>query len=291
MLVLMLALTALPASAESIFPTIPTKMTEEAPSYALLMDIVPTKEETLEDGSLRQYFHGVSQDDFNKFGVYLGEKGYATSNVEYVDEKALATDIVKDDIVFHVLFDWVDLTLTVTYPKDLKVEQKVIPDPLAGFVELNKNDVIHVKSDSFQGTFQVSDWNINTYIKVYINFTECFHNGIIATFDFYNKDTITVSMVKQISNLNLYYINEDNHYIYPLQLLWENPYGRYCDHLAYDAESNMSIPSLEHRSMYACTTSIPQNVVSTTDGTLAIAFDFVPNNTSYVVYLRRPNEQ
>lgn len=316
MLALMLVLTALPASAQSIFPTIPTKMTEEAPNYGLLMNVTPAKEETLKDGSLQQFFRGVSQDNFNKFGVYLGEKGYTLPNSEYVGTSALSADVVKDDIAFKVLYNWVDMTLTVTYPKDVKVEQPKIPDPFAGYQRLGFGEKVRVKNTDTGaniGDVTITAFNLNKEIKAKAKYSSgnwwdqgSFFTSIQGTFN--NVSTGLVKL-RDIYDVQLHYINADNHYVYGAKefgfegykceveidvgqslsakeiYFWFNA-SRYSS-VYYTGVSCASLSRMDIGSVF----DVPEVVRTSTDGILALTFSFAGNSTPYVLYIRNPNEQ
>ena len=288
---LMLLLTAIPASAESLFSLLPTSQTDPIPNYGLMAGVDPASEETLEDGSTRYHYANVAAQSFLDFGTLLGEKGYAIDpNSMKVEGSAQTMNLVKDDIVFTITYDQVRLTLVVTYPAGANIEVYEEPDPFEGYVELPYKQEVQVKASSFQGSFEVLSYDMKASFQS--DYSSSSSERPCVVIWAYNKGTKSVYMKNIIRNVKLHYINDDNHYTYSAGCYatqsktgnygWQL-YARYLS-----TDSFGYIDSLNSEKIYAFASDVPVAVRTATDGTLAVTFTFIPTNTNYVVYLRRP---
>lgn len=287
---LMLLLTAIPASAESLFSLLPTSQTDPIPNYGLMAGVDPTSEETLEDGSTRYHYANVAAQSFLDFGTLLGDKGYAIDpNSMKVEGTAQTMNLVKDDIVFTITYDQVAMTLVVTYPEGANVEQPKIPDPFEGYIELQWGQSVIMRTAHFQGTFTLIQYS-TSYTYRHGN-TLSYHwsddaPNILFSID--NVGTDEVRVIDIIDNVEYHYINTDNHYSTESTLrsyvAFDSPtYG------VHDIKDTVTIQSLCYAELNHGIRIDNERIVNATDGIAAITFTLCDGN-HYVVYLRRPAE-
>ncbi|MBQ7848987.1 MAG: hypothetical protein IJ343_04615 [Clostridia bacterium] len=302
MLALTLVLTAIPASAQSLFGNLikSRPVTEKAPSYAVLMETTPASETTLDDGSLQHLFRGVTMENFDAFGVYLGEKGYALANAEYVGETALQTDVVKESISFHVLYSWADEKLTVTYPKGLEVEQPKIPDPFEGYTRIEIGEPITIRDEDGKKYGELTvcgfHWNENTpekdekgkvtdYIDAWAEFS--FKSAYPSDVFLGSVSNATVELHPAVN-----YVNQDNVYTYETWNIYfehvhKNGYLKVKERLYSE---RVCVSSFETESFVEIYKWIPDEVLKATDGILAYTFTVTGYDKPFVFYHRNPNE-
>ena len=157
--------------------------------------------------------------------------------------------------------------------------------PFDGYTELTVNDKISSNEYSFHGTFQIYSYRSG---MLYMDFSHG-EPGVGISFYADNQGTAEVPLRDLISNINTHYLSEGTHYMYPMIFCSYNPTNFWYD--SPFMPDSPSIGSLNKRFFGAYTTLIPSSAVNAVDGTLAITFTFLPTNTNYVVYLRRPAEQ
>lgn len=143
LIIAMLMLAAVPASATSLFtlPDTSANTSLTTISYGVRLNTVPASETTLSDGSLQQIYSGVTDESFTTFGIALSENGYTLGEQNNVNNVINAT-VINGQITFSVAFDRNAGTLTVVYPAGVTPE---ITNVFEGYVELNFGDKVRVK--------------------------------------------------------------------------------------------------------------------------------------------------
>lgn len=291
------------AFAEGLFSdTLPT-LSVEYISYGVRMGVEPSFTQTQENGSTKEVYTSVSVDDYYAFGNILGEQGYAIAEQNQT-ESGVNLTLVKEDARFQVAYDMAEETLSVTYPKDAKVEQPEIPDPFPGYTRIEFGDAIKVgksimKFDEFHffdeehsitedvvsnpesryGFLQKHYEHIGTWLK--------------GTFD--NREVASVA-IGPLCSTALWYINEDNAYTYDGhalgifntngELAVSRGTGFYSSYRGeYDTYVWSEVLSLRTCDIGGTFLFIPDRVKNAKDGILAITFDFTDGG-KYVLYIR-----
>lgn len=315
---LSLLMTALPAAAESIFPMLPTASslpTEEAPSYGALTGEDPLSETMLPDGSVQQIFAAVTQDDFNSFGVYLGEAGYTMPSYTYVGSTGLSAQVVKGTIAFDVLYDWGVQQLTVTYPQGITIAPKKLADPFEDYVRLAIGQKVSLrdgKTGTSLGEVTIDAFNLGGEITAsgsYMLGAMYSFNDLNAWLEATYRNASTGRVyLQELYDVQLHYVNADNHYTFDayreirsdrrncdVGMLTEGciVYVQHQTPSMFDVVSGewgpRSCPSLETMAIGSAF-DIPDYVLSAEDGILALTFTFAGVDTPYVLYLREPGK-
>lgn len=312
-----LLMTALPAAAESIFPMLPTapaQSAEEAPSYGALTGEDPMSETIMPDGSVQYVYSGVTQEDFNAFGVYLGEAGYTLPSYEYVGASGISAQVVKGTIVFDVLYDWESQLLTVSYPQGVKIAPKKLPDPFEGYVRFNFGQRVRLRDAAGKslGEVTIDDFTIGGEITAsgsYLLGTYRSFGQLNAWVEgtYRNASTQSVRLM-ELYDVQLHYVNADNHYTFDAYreircdqrscdvgtLMADRiVYAQHQTPSMFDVLSGewgaRSCPSLESVEI-GSGFDLPDYVLTAEDGILALTFTFAGVETPYVLYLREPGK-
>jgi len=259
-------LLAIPASASSIFPAIPTAMIEEAPSYGVLMDLEPQMEETLFDGSVRHTYGGVTQESFNAYGVLLNERGYTLPSYEYVDS-SLVAQVVKDSIAFQITFDWTAGTLKVVYPEGVKYEVRKVANPFEGYMPVEMGQTVKFKGFVEMTLSDFAEYKSRYRDCTYVLKTSCKNISTVNTKGgriFWQQYYSGSGPI----HATVHYLNSDAHYTWA------------CTH--YN-EYDSLISVMTSGNAWACF-EIPGSVVNAEDGILAITLE--KGEEKFVIYLR-----
>lgn len=287
---LALLMTTITAGAETLFSLLPVSQIEPVPNYGLMAGVDPVSEETLADGSTSFRYINVQAQSFLDFGTLLAEKGYAIDPDSLtVEGSAQTMNIIKDDIVFSVCYDQVALTLIVTYPEGANVEVYEEPDPFEGYVEIALNESVSVKSAGFHGTFAMQRVYAQSDIRTSMYGDPL--KGIVVQLRLYNMAASAQAITSLFSNCTFHYINSDNHYQYRLYtaIFKRYEYAPNANH--FTGPDGIFVEPLESVTEYMVTNqNVPDAVLNSTDGTIAVTFTFVPTGTNYIVYYRCPAE-
>lgn len=301
MILAIVMLIGISASAASIFTLPSASEMENVISYGVQMGVEPISETTLADGSLKQLYNNATDQSFTDFGIILGEQGYSLADQKVVNGVIVAT-VVKEDISFTVEYDRNGGMLAVIYPKGTKIEVPEIPDPFEGYIPLKFNEVVRLTD---KGDIKIESFMSTDGVKGYMygnNFEE--FGGALRDFDYELKFTFTniskysIEAHTLFSNMKLHYINDDNHYTYNVfyATVWGEKFeiGRDGkDGIIYyykDYNQQYSLPevsSMEKGYFSAGFSDIPSLVRTSKDGIMAITFNLYGIETPYVLYIRK----
>lgn len=310
LIIAMLMLAAVPASATSLFtlPDTSANTSLTAISYGVRLNTVPVSETTLSDGSLQQIYSGVTDESFTTFGIALSENGYTLGEQNNVDNIIAAT-VINGQITFSVAFDRSAGTLTVVYPTGVTPE---ITNAFEGYVELKFGDKVRIKDPEtgenwgdvvinqfFQNKEYTAAWKYSTGAYNTDNKLQMY---LLGSFDSVFANTLKANVLFEAT---LHYINSDNHYTYPLHKNLHDENNELPNDigivLTEDSACFMlsggstyhpkwyapSIQSMEITQIAAGFSNVPDRVRTSTDGIMAITFEFAGVDTPYVLYIRR----
>ena len=115
-LMMALALLLAAAQAESFFPAVPTE--EYAPSYGAFMGVNPDQESE-EDSRLVLAYRNVTQEDFERYGSYLQDKGYSYSQddctYDYENCTLIISKLTNGSLSFAIGYVWDRMILMEVY--------------------------------------------------------------------------------------------------------------------------------------------------------------------------------
>lgn len=200
------------ALAQSLFPALPVQETEEAPNFGIVLNKNALLVENLEDGSTVYTYAPVTQEDFNVFGVYLNEKGFALGNSRYVGN-ALEAQVQKGEISFQVFFDWEKQSLKVTYPQGVEVEKKSLLHYFPDHTVLSMGDtvkidgVVKMQLNEF-GKYELA-YGFGSFPCLYTTCTSL----TAADKQFFPGDKIGRSI-----DMKVHYISEDGEFVFDVAL-------------------------------------------------------------------------
>lgn len=292
------------AFADSILPSLKTVAAAEvAVNYGMRMNAAPTSTTTLSDGSYQEIYSGVTEDDYNNFGSILGELEYSVASVE-TTETGVDLELQKGDISVELSYDVAAGKLAMRYPEGTQVEQPKPYDPFEGYVRFAIGDTVKIAG---LGEVTISDVHLNEpvtvcYFKDYSNddyFTDITNVWLQGTFK--NIDNKEFS-INELAGIHLIYINEDNTYTYELSNgIYESATGaigmissdniyivRGFYSFSHDAIF-YSVKPLEYFDFAAGFYHVPEEVVTSDEGTLAITFKFNGCDQDYVLVLHENN--
>ena len=102
------------ACSEGLLPTLSNAYGVAMPSLTEALHRYPESEETV-DGAAVEHWTGITEDDFNTFGVYLKKGGAALQDYR-VGGSVFTATIAKGGCTFSFMFDTSTETAVVTYP-------------------------------------------------------------------------------------------------------------------------------------------------------------------------------
>jgi len=227
---------------------------------------------------LQQTYANVPQEDFNTFGIYLGELGYTLPNYEYVGESALAADVVKDDIAFKIQYDWNLQQLIVVYPEGVRPQRIEIADPFAGYTVLVEGnfdrsffpfsyDYYFVKVNSGKVMLQTTkdDWK-RTHSEA--------GGAYVLNVAYWNQSAYGQDMTYLVSNVSFHYITDQGHTRYTASCVGvDETIAPSASGQGYWWIDNASAAALFNR-----------------DGITAVTFNVLGYDTPFVIYVHNPNE-
>jgi len=281
--------------ASSLFTLPSTSDVEAAVSYGVTFGKTPASESTLADGSIKQVYTQVKDDDFLSFGTVLAERGYSAVSQLMVDGVA-ETVVAKGDIRFTVAYDQAKHSLSVVYPADTNVEVQQIHNP---FEELERSgELIRVEAGEM---FKLDNVCTMTVTGFYLNeYTESFYtryNGVRKTAGYMPTNTRIEMEAKNISTKSLsttssidavlHYIDENGHYTFKNDV-WGVPTKHGIEH----NHDDYNLEPLENGKWCFGFSTVPESVRTSSDGYLAVTieacFSSMNNTQKYIIYFREP---
>ena len=107
------------AMADMLLPDLHTIVNQvELPSLRRCTLTNPTKEETMNDGSKKVTFEGITEEIYNSFSSYLYERGCTLADYDIVDNVITMT-LAKGSSSFTFEYNFESLEAVVLYPKVL----------------------------------------------------------------------------------------------------------------------------------------------------------------------------
>ena len=156
-LILALVLFVTGCLAESAFELLPEDNTEtvrlQAPSYGAMANVEPERVEQSADGGTIVTYSGVDAAGFNRFGVYLGERGFAATGQEK-EENRLAYSLSDGQASFVMIYDMEARTMQLVYPEGTDYEVSLFP----GYTRIDFNEEINIPG---LGKFTFHDFVLN----------------------------------------------------------------------------------------------------------------------------------
>lgn len=304
------------AMAGSILPSWDAASTE-AISFGAALGVKPTHVITHPDGSTQYTYSPVTADDYDVFGVYLGENGYVLESYE-VQEGAIVARIVKDSLSLIVSYHAQDAWLSVRYPAGVKIEQASQSDPLQGYTRLEWGQQLSIPGLG-KITFTKAHLNepLTSYILSYNSVTRAltYRNGRFslyaetegrAPFQAWVEGTFLNTSVDEqpIANLfdaELVYITDENTYSYSLNAPYKNlgqldddgrlylytidtSWGDY--QMSLNMRKKAAVQSLDQISFAAGFADVPAAIYAGQDGTVAILITFESSEETYALKIR-----
>ena len=290
------------ASAGTLFPSLAPSIpdsVEGAPSYGGYANVRPAKEEPYADGGTVVTYTGVSEQDYEGFGNYLAQLGFelVDSNVQgRVAEMIVANDQYSIGVVYNA--DTGDLQLI--YGEGVEYAKM---DIFKGYTRISLGETLKVPG---LGEFTFTEFHLNNYSLR--RATELFYGGIIGrvsntstalVFKYmnttnqtkhYRSDAFAIGDVfyegynkrNDLADITLYYINDDGDYAYPSIF-----YGLLTSDLWLFADDETDIGVRQMATSLRCASfDVPQAVLNSTDGTLAVALEFHGTDVKAVLFLR-----
>ena len=304
-LILALVLSVTGCLAESVFELLPEENTEtvrlQAPSYGAMANAEPERVEQSADGGTIVTYSGVDAAGFNRFGVYLGERGFAATGQEK-EEHRLAYSLSDGQVSFVMIYDMEAKTMQLVYPEGTDYEVSLFP----GYTQIAFNEEISIPG---LGRFTFHDFVLNgdgqsaqyfssgsTGIKGFGLHAGPVHSWL--SFTFHNTSTSYIrygcfdnTYYNEFFTDSLVYVNQDNNYEYtstrfgafdPEKKLIAQGYLLSSDRKArFWNDSCEPLGSKE----YALPYDLPDNLRESSDGTIAIKLDFM-NGEKYVLVAR-----
>lgn len=200
------------AFAQSLFPAIPVQEMEAAPNFGIVLNRNALLVENLEDGSTVYTYAPVTQEDFNQFGVYLNEQGFALGDSRYVGN-ALEAKVQKDKVSFQVFFDWEKESLQVIYPQGVEVEKKSLRHYFPDYTLLAVGDtvkmdgIVKMTLNEF-GKYELA-YGFGSFPCLYTTCTSL----TAADQHFFPGDKIGRSI-----DMKVHYISEDGEFVFDVSL-------------------------------------------------------------------------
>ena len=102
------------AHGEGLLPTLSNAYGIAMPSLTEALGRYPEREETV-DGAAVEHWTGITEDDFNTFGLYLNQAGAALQDYR-VEGLVFTATVAKGGRTFDFVFDTNSETAVVTYP-------------------------------------------------------------------------------------------------------------------------------------------------------------------------------
>ena len=293
------------AFADSILPSLKTVAAAEAAvNYGMRMSAAPTSTATLSDGSYQEMYFGVTEDDYNNFGSILGELEYSVASVE-TTETGVDLELQKGNISIELSYDMAAGRLAMRYPEGTQVEQPKPYDPFEGYVRFAIGDTVKIAG---LGEVTISDVHLNEpvtvcYSKDYSNDNSTDITNVWLQGTFKNIDNKEFS-INELAGIHLIYINEDNTYTYELS---NGKYESATEGIGMISSDNdninivryfysfshdpifYSVKPLEYFDFAAGFYHVPEEVVTSDEGTLAITFKFNGCDQDYVLVLHENN--
>lgn len=306
--IIAIALLITGACAESIFPTLSANTGSEftAISFGAVTGQTPAEINTLLDGSTQQVYTGVTADQYNDFGVALGNAGYRLTSQE---ELANGIELTITNMSFDLVITYTTDTneLTVTYPAGVTPE-KAVPNLFAGYETIEFGDTITVHG---YGSITIDEMTFDG------NAAPLFHMGMGILGEYYFADNAEVYISGSFSNTTtgsvcysdimyctMHYITDEHTYSYPMHYismvnsdgsLYLGTDPNWSNTSMFDLVSGANYPfnlvpasvsSLETGDFACVFSNIPELVKTSDTGILAITFDIPGADQGYVVYVR-----
>ncbi len=114
----------------SLFPDLTEPQSVALPSLAAALGRGPDLTEDLGEGGIREVYGGVTNADFNAFGVFLNECGCAMESYETVDRVFTAV-VSKDGAAFTFRYDIDAQTAELVYPAGTRPDAGSAPEEAA----------------------------------------------------------------------------------------------------------------------------------------------------------------
>lgn len=294
---LMVLCMMVPAScgmASSLFTLPAASEAEEALSYSAAFGVMPASETSLADGSTKQVYTQVQDQDFLDFGTVLAERGYGAENQQMVEGVAQTT-VFKGDIRFTVGYDQANHTLSVVYPQGLRIEQMKLANP---FAEAERSgELIRVEmGETFTlpglCSVTVKDFHLNDEIDAYYVGYKGRKDHEGTAYSWIDMEVENISNENQSSlmtlSVYLHYVDENGHYSF-----YTNPKtnGVPVDHRIITNHDGTNLKPLYSSTWAFGFKDVPEMVRTSTDGYLAITFSPWGSHSSdkqYIIYVREP---
>ncbi len=299
-LILALVLSVTGSLAESAFELLPEETTEavrlQAPSYGAMANAEPERVEQSADGGTIVTYSGVDAAGFNRFGVYLGERGFSATGQEK-EEHRLAYSLSDGQVSFVMIYDMEAKTMQLVYPEGTDYEVSLFP----GYTRIAFNEEINIPGLGkltfhdfvLNGSGQRSWFFSTTTSKKYIHEL---NNWL--SFTFYNTSSRKVNYgydpfneKSDLFTATLVYHNADGEYEYinnvygafepDKKLLAMEEWDGSKEGIVFENKSCAPLSSME----YAATFDLTSDMRASTDGTIAIKLDFI-NGEKYVLVAR-----
>lgn len=301
-MVLLLMAVPLNSLAESLFSLPETSQVEDAPNYGLLFGVEPNANSTLDDGSTKQVYNQINDDNFLAFGQKLAELGYIVESQQVTDEGIVEIVVAKGDLRFTVAYDQKRGSLNTIYPPGVKVAAPKLADPFTAFTPIELGETIDLGFGELTLTEYHPDEKIQScyydYVtdKTYrISTYPCWIEG---TYKNTSKATQEyeelLNGIRQKIIVVLYYVNENGVYYYftgnageliDQGILYEYHFSSY----GITKECPQPIKSLVTHQIGLPFYNVPDEVLKATDGYLAITIQLSDDpDANYVLYLRKP---
>lgn len=290
------------ASAGSLFPSLSPAIPdpgEGAPSYGGFANVRPAKTEPYADGGTVVTYTGVSEKDYEDFGSYLAQLGFelVASNVQ---GRVAEMIVANEKYSIGVVYDADAGSLMLIYEEGVQYAKM---DLFKGYTRISLGETIKIPG---LGEFTCTEFHLNNYTLR--RATELFYGSIIGRVK--NTSTALVFKFKNTTNktkyyksngfsengvfmegygkrndladIILYYINDDGDYAYKSVM-----YGLLTSDLwlFLDDESDIGIRQME-TSVRCASFDVPQAVLNSTDGILAVALEFRGTDEKAVLFLR-----
>ena len=314
MLTLVLMLTVSHSLAESIFPQLEEETEQSqilvAPSYGSMANVTEDQvEQSAEDGTIVTY-KNVDASGYNRFGVYLGERGFAVTGQEKQENK-IAYAVSDGQVSFVMIYEQGTKIMHLIYPNGTDYEKALFP----GYTKVSLNEKVSIPE---LGDFIFDRFFLNRQITYCSNFflyeinsrwKDEYHSPKTAdtylTFTFYNKsasdkayygDTNHLSKSRNdLVNMELIYLLSDQTYTYPVKAYgtyWagivdkpviaiEPPWHKTKGWLYYEPMVANALESIWCGTVF----DLPVSVRNSADGTLAVKLTF-KTGEKYVLVLR-----
>lgn len=293
------------ASASSLFTLPSAAEVESAPSYVAMTGVLPVSETTQPDGGVMQVYSPVGDAEYLAFGTLLAEEGYAVES-QNVTDGIVEVVVFKDNIHFTVSYDQAGQQLKTLYPAGIVVRAPELPDPFDGYIEIQFGETVRIKdaSGGNMGDVTIKAAHVNEPITYY---GKHYTGGRwdFGTFYIWFEGTLknvsgSYIYLKDAYNVTLHYVNSDNHYTFSADVKDDIDVGSLYNGNDIFFASDTSRSSYSTKwSGHTCSSLsevtiasgfvVPETVCTSTDGILALTFEFSGLDTPYVLYIRRPS--